>query len=155
MTQSYDAILKRVVTSTPRVPGVVAMVTDRERNIYEGAAGLRRIDGPTAMTTDSVFAIFSTTKAITATAALQLVEALQPDFLLTDIRMPFISGMFSAPAKRSTATMKTAIPICACSAKPSTGSSFSREKPSPTTTRWASARRKRATSPPPPTPATA
>ena len=25
--------------------------------------------------------------------ALQLVEALQPDFLLTDIRMPFISGM--------------------------------------------------------------
>ena len=24
--------------------------------------------------------------------ALQLVEALQPDFLLTDIRMPFISG---------------------------------------------------------------
>ena len=67
----------------------------------------------------------------------------------------FISGMFSAPARRSTATMKTAIPICACSAKPSTGSSFSREKPSPTTTRWASARRKRATSPPPPTPATA
>ena len=87
--------------------------------------------------------------------ALQMVEALQPDFLLTDIRMPFISGMFSAPARRSTATMKTAIPICACSAKPSTGSSFSREKPSPTTTRWASARRKRATSPPPPTPATA
>lgn len=79
MTQAYDAILKRVVTSTPRVPGVVAMVTDRERNIYEGAAGLRRIDGPTAMTTDSVFAIFSTTKAITATAALQLVESGQLD----------------------------------------------------------------------------
>jgi methyl acetate hydrolase len=79
MTQAYDAILKRVVTSTPRVPGVVAMVTDRERNIYEGAAGLRRIDGDAAMTTDSVFAIFSTTKAITATAALQLVEAGQLD----------------------------------------------------------------------------
>ena len=79
MTQAYDAILKRVVTSTPRVPGVVAMVTDRERNIYEGAAGLRRIDRDAAMTTDSVFAIFSTTKAITATAALQLVEAGQLD----------------------------------------------------------------------------
>ena len=74
MSQSYDAILKRVVTSNPRVPGVVAMVTDRERNIYEGAAGQRRIDRGQAMTTDSVFAIFSTTKAITATAALQLVE---------------------------------------------------------------------------------
>ncbi|MGD9863785.1 MAG: serine hydrolase domain-containing protein [Pseudodonghicola sp.] len=69
-----DSVLNGVVTSDPRVPGVVAMVTDREKNIYEGAAGVRRIDGDTAMTTDDVFAIFSTTKAITATAALQLVE---------------------------------------------------------------------------------
>src|SRR6056297_937635 len=69
-----DAILEGVVSSDPRVPGVVAMVTDRDGNIYEGAAGVRRIDGDTAMTTDTVFAIFSTTKAITATAALQLVE---------------------------------------------------------------------------------
>jgi methyl acetate hydrolase len=69
-----DDLLKGVVTSDPRVPGVVAMVTDREQNIYEGAAGLRRTDGNTAMTTDDAFAIFSTTKAITATAVLQLVE---------------------------------------------------------------------------------
>lgn len=69
-----DDLLKGIVTSDPRVPGVVAMVTDREQNIYEGAAGLRRIDDDTAMTTDDAFAIFSTTKAITATAALQLVE---------------------------------------------------------------------------------
>ena len=69
-----DAILERVTTGELRVPGVVAMVTDRERNIYAGAAGLRRLDGDTAMTTDTVFAMFSTTKAITATAALQLVE---------------------------------------------------------------------------------
>ncbi|QOZ22591.1 serine hydrolase [Bradyrhizobium sp. CCBAU 51753] len=69
-----DAILDGVVTSNPRVPGVVAMVTDRHRNIYEGAAGKRRLDQPADMTTDSVFAIFSTTKAITGTAALQLVE---------------------------------------------------------------------------------
>ncbi|GAA4228427.1 methyl acetate hydrolase [Sagittula marina] len=76
MSHSFnaDAILKDVVAGDPAVPGVVAMVTDRERNIYEGAAGLRRTDGDTAMTTDDVFAIFSTTKAITATAALQLVE---------------------------------------------------------------------------------
>ena len=69
-----DSVLNGVVTSDPRVPGVVAMVTDREKNIYEGAAGVRRIDGDTAMTTDDVFAIFSTTKAITATAALQLLR---------------------------------------------------------------------------------
>src|SRR5689334_7486984 len=69
-----DAILNRVVTSSPRVPGVVAMATDRQRNIYEGAAGVRRLDRDDRMTTDTVFAIFSTTKAITGTAALQLVE---------------------------------------------------------------------------------
>jgi methyl acetate hydrolase len=69
-----DAVLDGVVTSTPRVPGVVAMVTDRHRNIYEAAAGKRRLDQPADMTTDSVFAIFSTTKAITGTAVLQLVE---------------------------------------------------------------------------------
>jgi methyl acetate hydrolase len=73
-TAAADAILDGVVTSNPRVPGVVAMVTDRHRNIYEGAAGKRRLDQPADMTTDSVFAIFSTTKAITGTAILQLVE---------------------------------------------------------------------------------
>ncbi|WP_299604848.1 serine hydrolase [uncultured Tateyamaria sp.] len=69
-----DAILNSVVSSSPRVPGVVAMVTDRDKNIYEGAAGLRRMDGDTPISTDDAFAIFSTTKAITGTAVLQLVE---------------------------------------------------------------------------------
>jgi methyl acetate hydrolase len=71
---SADAILQKVVSGAPRVPGVVAMATDRRGNIYEGAAGQRVFGQPAAMTTDSVFAIFSTTKAITGTAALQLVE---------------------------------------------------------------------------------
>ena len=62
-----------MVTSNPRVPGVVAMATDRRANFYEGAAG-KRVMGGADMTTDSVFAIFSTTKAITGTAALQAVE---------------------------------------------------------------------------------
>jgi methyl acetate hydrolase len=72
--QAADAILKGVVTSNPRVPGVVAMITDRERNIYEGVAGVRRLDRDEPMTTNDAFALFSTTKAITATAALQLVQ---------------------------------------------------------------------------------
>ena len=74
LKSAADAILNRVVTSDPRVPGVVAMATDRERNIYEGAAGKRRLDRDADMTTDTVFRIWSTTKAITGTAALQLVE---------------------------------------------------------------------------------
>ena len=69
-----DAILHRVTSGSPRVPGVVAMATDRRANIYEGAAGERVLGQGAAMTADTVFAIFSTTKAITGTAALQLVE---------------------------------------------------------------------------------
>ena len=73
MQHAADAVLDRVTHSAPGVPGVVAVATDRNGNVYEGAAGHRGIGGP-AMTTDTVFAIFSTTKAITGTAALQLVE---------------------------------------------------------------------------------
>lgn len=73
-TFNADDILQQTVSATPGVPGVVAMVTDRDGNLYEGAAGVRRLDRPDPMTTDSIFALFSTTKAITSTAALQLVE---------------------------------------------------------------------------------
>ncbi len=69
-----DAILQRVVSGSQRVPGVVAMATDRNGTIYEGAAGKRVLGQDADMTTDSVFAIFSTTKAITGTAVLQLFE---------------------------------------------------------------------------------
>src|SRR5688500_14570229 len=47
-----DAILQRVVSGTPRVPGVVAMATDRKGNIYEGAAGKRMLGQDADMTTD-------------------------------------------------------------------------------------------------------
>ncbi|MGH6914244.1 MAG: serine hydrolase domain-containing protein, partial [Geminicoccales bacterium] len=69
-----DAVLQRVVKGSPSVPGVVAIATDRGGNIYEGAAGKRAFGQPADMTPDTVFAIFSTTKAITGTACLQLVE---------------------------------------------------------------------------------
>jgi methyl acetate hydrolase len=79
LTAALDAVLRQTVQGNPNVPGVVAMATDRQGNIYEGAAGVRRLGAPAPMSTDSTFAIFSTTKAITATAALQLVEAGQLD----------------------------------------------------------------------------
>ncbi len=74
LTSRLDAILQRTSSATSHVPGVVAMVTDRKGNVYEGAAGVRREGADQPMTLDSTFAIFSTTKAITATAALQLIE---------------------------------------------------------------------------------
>src|ERR1700736_1130400 len=74
LRSACDGILQKVVTGKDRVPGVVAMITDRSANIYEGAAGERMLGASQAMTTDTVFAIFSTTKAITGTAVLQCVE---------------------------------------------------------------------------------
>lgn len=68
-----DAVLRDVCAGDPRVPGVVAMITDHRGDIYSGAAGERRLGGA-PMTEDTVFAIFSTTKAIAGTAALQCVE---------------------------------------------------------------------------------
>ena len=73
LESSCDEILQRMIEGEARVPGVVAMATDRAANTYEGAAGERLLGGE-AMTTDSVFRIFSTTKAITGTCVMQLVE---------------------------------------------------------------------------------
>src|SRR5262245_13317051 len=74
LKSACDGILQKVTTGKGRIPGVVAMITDRSANIYEGAAGERALGGGQAMTTDTVFAIFSTTKAITGTTVLQCVE---------------------------------------------------------------------------------
>ena len=64
-----------VAGAPPSVPGVVAGVTTDRETIYLEAAGLRSVDSDVPMTTDTTFAIFSTTKALTATTALQLLES--------------------------------------------------------------------------------
>ena len=69
-----DRILTGVTQGTDRVPGVVAMVTDREGDVYSGAAGQRHLGNDAPMSEDTVFAIFSTTKAIGGTAVMQCVE---------------------------------------------------------------------------------
>jgi methyl acetate hydrolase len=53
---------------------VVTMATDRRDNIYEGAAGKRELVKDQEMTTDTVFAIFSCTKAVTGVTVMQLIE---------------------------------------------------------------------------------
>src|SRR6201993_2175892 len=74
LRSACDGILQKVATGKDRVPGVVAMITDRSANVYEGAAGESILGASQGITTDTVFAIFSTTKAITGTAILQCVE---------------------------------------------------------------------------------
>ncbi|WP_310451146.1 serine hydrolase domain-containing protein [Sulfuritalea sp.] len=72
--KAADQALLQTVNRHGGVPGVVAMATDRQGNFYEGAVGSRELGKDAPMTTDSVFAIFSTTKALTATCLMQLVE---------------------------------------------------------------------------------
>ena len=56
------------------VPGVIAAARNRDGVIWQGAAGVRRLGQPAPMTPDTLLALFSCTKALTATAALRLVE---------------------------------------------------------------------------------
>ena len=68
-----DRVLREAIDRDD-VPGVVAMAATREGSVYEGAFGKRVLPDGTAMTADTVFWIASMTKAITSTAAIQLVE---------------------------------------------------------------------------------
>jgi methyl acetate hydrolase len=56
------------------IAGVVATAADKNGVFYEAAFGQRTLDQPQPMTTDTVFAIASMTKAITGAAAMQMVE---------------------------------------------------------------------------------
>ncbi len=64
----------RQAADAKEVPGVVAVAANDNGIFYEGAFGKRDLAKGTDMTLDSVFWIASMTKALTATAAMQLVE---------------------------------------------------------------------------------
>lgn len=68
-----DALL-RTAAESGDVPGVVATATDRNGTIYEGGFGWRTLGESAEMTPDTVVWIASMTKALTGTAAMQLVE---------------------------------------------------------------------------------
>jgi methyl acetate hydrolase len=72
----------------------VALAASAEGPIYEGAFGVRSLDGGPAMTLDTVFRIFSMTKVITCVAALQLVEEGK---LSLDAPVPAIDPALAAP----------------------------------------------------------
>lgn len=107
LESALDAVLDGAVRADPGVPGVVAVATDRDGTLYEGAAGARRLGGDAAMTADTVFAAFSTTKAITAVACLQLTEEGRLDldapagrYVPAIDTLPVIEGFDAAGAPR-------------------------------------------------------
>ncbi len=70
---NIDRLLS-AATDKGEVPGVVALAATAQGPVYQGAAGKRALPAGPDMTVDSVFWIASMTKAITSTAAMQLVE---------------------------------------------------------------------------------
>lgn len=70
---AIDQMLQGAVKAG-KVPGVVAMAADDGGVIYQGAFGRRKLTDDAPMTLDTVFRIASMTKAITGTAAMQMVE---------------------------------------------------------------------------------
>jgi methyl acetate hydrolase len=70
---AIDAALRGAVERKD-VPGVVALVTNRDRVLYRGAFGVADVSTGRALTTDALFRIASMTKPVTSLALMQLVE---------------------------------------------------------------------------------
>ena len=96
-----DQVLRQK-TEAKEIPGVVAIAANSNEVIYQGAYGKRDLSKDDAMTADSVFWIASMTKAITAAAAMQLVEqgklSLEApiDKVLPDLATPQVLEGFDA-----------------------------------------------------------
>jgi len=73
LAAEVDPLLRKAVDAGD-VPGVIAVAATRDGLIYEGAFGKRILGQDSAMTLDTVVWIASMTKALTGTAAMQLVE---------------------------------------------------------------------------------
>jgi methyl acetate hydrolase len=71
--KSIDVAFSQAVESKA-MPGIVAMAATDKGVVYEGAFGKRELGKDAPMTLDTVVWIASMTKAITAAAAMQLVE---------------------------------------------------------------------------------
>jgi methyl acetate hydrolase len=72
--QLIDQQLSKAVADKT-IAGVVAMASDRKGVVYRGAFGAADVATGRAMTPETLFRIASMTKAITSTAAMQLIEA--------------------------------------------------------------------------------
>jgi methyl acetate hydrolase len=72
-TAAIDGLLEQAV-STGALPGVVAMVGDRDGTLYEGVHGRLSVEIDEPAQADTMFWIASMTKAVVSVAALQLIE---------------------------------------------------------------------------------
>jgi methyl acetate hydrolase len=70
---TLDASLRGAVERKD-VPGVVALVTDRERVLYKSAFGVADVSTGRPLTPDALFRIASMTKPVTSVALMQLIE---------------------------------------------------------------------------------
>ena len=70
---AIDSTLREAIERKD-VPGVVALVTDRERVLYRGAFGVADVATGRPLTADALFRIASMTKAVTSLALMQLIE---------------------------------------------------------------------------------
>ena len=73
MTALIDDVLRQAV-GRGAAAGIVAAAATRDGTFYEGAFGKRSVDAPAPMTTDTIFRIFSMTKAVVSVAAVKLAE---------------------------------------------------------------------------------
>jgi methyl acetate hydrolase len=111
-----DQVLRQK-SEAREIPGVVAMTATSTEVIYQGAFGKRDLSKDAAMTMDSVFWIASMTKAITATAGMQLVEQgkLSLDSpigkVLPDLATPQVLEGFDADGEPQLRPAKTPITL--------------------------------------------
>jgi CubicO group peptidase (beta-lactamase class C family) len=75
-SDAIDSFLSARV-ATGDVPGVVAMVVDRQSTVYAGAFGQADVAGKRPMAKDSIFRIASMTKPVTSLAVMMLIEQQQ------------------------------------------------------------------------------
>jgi methyl acetate hydrolase len=97
-TAGIDGLLEQAV-STGALPGVVAMVGDREGTLYEGVYGRLSVESDEPARADTMFWIASMTKAVVSVAVLQLIErgALELEQPVADIlpafgELPILEG---------------------------------------------------------------
>jgi methyl acetate hydrolase len=109
--------LLRQTSDAKEIPGVVAIAASGKEIVYQGAFGKRDLSKDDAMTLDSVFWIASMTKAVTASAAMQLVEqgklALDEPIgkLLPDLASPQVLEGFDAKGDAKLRPAKGAITL--------------------------------------------
>ena len=111
-----DRILQQAV-GNQTVAGVVAMGATDKGMIYEGAFGKADVDAGTPISMDSVFWMLSMTKAITATACMQLIDQgkLKLDQpageILPELKSPMVLDGFDAAGKPKLRPARRAITV--------------------------------------------